>query len=293
MGLTRQGRLGRSARSKPGYFTMSVLVGAAALMIAQAARADAHAVVNTLRTQGCAGNPGIGTTVQRHEALDDVAQELARRSLSDAIKRVGYLAMSSTSFHVRGSREDQEIRRALAERYCAAVNDSRYSELGVFQSGDNTWVVLAAPMPAPPVLDPAAVEQRVLELVNLARAEGRKCGRDTYDAAPPLLLSATLTLVALHHASDMAARGSLGHAGSDGSTSAERITRAGYQWVASGENIAAGQRDADTVVAGWLESPPHCATLMGPSFKEMGIAFALAPSGNPSIYWAQEFGAPQ
>jgi uncharacterized protein YkwD len=90
----------------------------------------------------------------------------------------------------------------------------------------------------------------------------------------------------------MAARGSLCHEGSDGSKSGERITRAGYLWQASGENIAAGQADADAVVAAWLGSPGHCATLMGPFFTETGIAFALAPTKNPSIYWTQVFAAP-
>ena len=79
----------------------------------------------------------------------------------------------------------------------------------------------------------------------------------------------------------------------DGSNSAERITRAGYAWQAAGENIAAGQLSAEAVVAGWLESPGHCATLMGPRFTEMGIAFALAPSRNPPIYWTQLFATPR
>ena len=32
---------------------------------------------------------------------------------------------------------------------------------------------------------------------------------------------------------------------------------------------------------------------MGPQFTEMGVAYALAPSENPAIYWAQVFAAPQ
>jgi uncharacterized protein YkwD len=101
-----------------------------------------------------------------------------------------------------------------------------------------------------------------------------------------------LNEAALRHARDMAERGSLGHQGSDGSQSGDRITRAGYRWRGSGENVAAGQRDADAVVAAWLDSPDHCATLMGPLFTEMGVAFALAPSKNPAIYWAQAFAVP-
>ena len=91
----------------------------------------------------------------------------------------------------------------------------------------------------------------------------------------------------------MAARGKPGHEGSDGSTSGERITRAGYAWAAAGENVAAGQRDADAVVAAWLDSPGHCATLMNARFTATGIAFALAPGKDPAVYWTQLFAAPR
>ena len=67
---------------------------------------------------------------------------------------------------------------------------------------------------------------------------------------------------------------------------------AGYNWRASGENVASGQRDADAVVAAWLESPGHCANIMEPNFTEMGVAFVEVPGANPSIYWAQSFAAP-
>lgn len=71
------------------------------------------------------------------------------------------------------------------------------------------------------------------------------------------------------------------------------MTRAGYEWRGSGENIASGQPDAETVVLGWLDSPGHCATLMEPRFTETGIAFALAPGKNPSVYWTQVFATPR
>ncbi len=152
--------------------------------------------------------------------------------------------------------------------------------------------MLAVRRPREPPLEPFAVRQRVLELVNAARAEGRRCGGDTYAATHPLTLSRALTEAASAHARDMAARGAASHRGSDGSLSGERIARAGYGWRASGENVAAGQPDAESVVAGWLESPGHCATLMAPYFTETGVAFALAPEKDPDIYWTQLFAAP-
>jgi uncharacterized protein YkwD len=148
--------------------------------------------------------------------------------------------------------------------------------------------------PDPPANeDSAAIASRVLELVNAARAEPRRCGRHLFEAAPPLTLAPALAEAASSHARDMAQHLLLDHRGSDGSEPDERVTRAGYRWQAIGENIAAGQPTADAVVATWLDSPAHCANIMEPQFTEMGVAFALAPSGNPAIYWAQVLATPQ
>jgi uncharacterized protein YkwD len=269
------------------------LAGVVALLTAPVVHADPMAVINALRTKGCAGRPAVGAPVRPSTALNDAARELSRKSsLEQALEHSGYPATSSKSFHVRGSREDDAIRRLLASRYCAAVNDPKYEEVGVFGSGDETWIVLAVRRPPEPILEPVAVAWRVLELVNAARAEGRKCGADEYGPTGPVTLSPLLNDAASAHSRDMAARGTLSHRGSGGSLSGDRITRAGYAWQASGENVAAGQDDADAVVAAWLSSPGHCATLMGPYFTEMGVAFALAPSKDPGIYWTQVFAAP-
>jgi uncharacterized protein YkwD len=294
--MERTARSGRNGvgRCERGAIAARALVALAALLAAATARPDPAAVVNAIRIEGCGGRPALGVRVKREAELDDVAREWSRGGrLRNAIERVGYPASTSTSIHVNGVREDAEVRETLAERYCAELNDPQFFELGAYQDGVNTWIVLAARRAGPPDLDANAVETRVLELVNAARAEARRCGGDEYPAAPPLTLDAALGRAAALHASDMAQRGEMTHRGSDGSTSGERMTRAGYTWSASGENVASGQRDADTVVAAWLGSPGHCATLMGQHFTQMGVAFALAPSRNPEIYWAQEFAAPR
>jgi uncharacterized protein YkwD len=273
--------------------TSRLLLGASILVFATAIRADPASVVNALRIEGCNGHAAIGTALQPDATLDDVARALYRKySLEEALRRSGYRAERSTSFHLGGSRDDEPIREILAERYCESVNNPGYEHVGVYGRGDETWIVLAARLPPPPSLDPAAVAQTVLTLTNEARAEARRCGRERFEPASPLMLSETLNLAADGHVRDMAARGAASHEGSDGSNSGDRIRRAGYAWRASGENVAAGQPDADAVVAAWLESPGHCATLMTPQFTEMGIAFALAPSKDPNIYWTQVFATP-
>jgi len=261
-----------------------------------AAWADPADVIDALRLQGCRGAPPIGTDVRRDSALDAAARELANnRELKAAIERVGYPVATSTSFRVRGTRDDEAIKKILGERYCAAVNDPKFTEFGFHQSGDNTWIVMAARAPERfgALRDPAAVTQRVFDLVNAARAEARRCGGAEHPAAPPLSLSTALAAAAAVHSLDMAERGKASHEGSDRSDSGERITRTGYAWLGSGENVAAGQHSAEEAVAAWLDSPGHCATLMEPKFIETGIAFAIAPGKNPDVYWTQVFATPR
>jgi hypothetical protein len=229
------------------------------------------------------------------KTLDDLAHELARGTkLGDAIKRVGYPASAATSLHVKGAPSEDAAQRALAVRYCAEIGDPRYTELGVFRNRDNYWLVLGARRVDPRPLDPAATAARVLELVNAARAEARDCGEGhRFSAAGPLAASSTLAEAARLHSVDMAEHRTLGHPGSDGSAPADRVTREGYEWRGTGENVASGQQTPEAVVAGWLESPGHCANIMEPRFTEMGVAFALAPNQNPNIYWTQVFATPR
>ena len=265
-------------------------------MLPEAVRADPATVVNALRVEGCARVPAVGAPVRRDSVLDAAARELASGGkLQDALARVGYPVASSASFHVRGPRGDAGIRRALEADSCDNVNDAKLAEIGVHQSGDDTWIVMGSrtEIPFTALQDPAAVAGRVLELVNAARAQARQCGPDRFDLAPPLAMATALTAAAAVHSLDMAERGSPGHDGSDGSSAGERITRTGYVWQISGENVAAGQRDAESAVAAWLESPGHCATLMDARFTETGVAFALAPAKNPAVYWTQVFAAPR
>jgi uncharacterized protein YkwD len=273
------------------------LASAAALALAvaaaPAARADLVAKINGLRKNECAGRP-VGPPLHVDDTASNVARELARgNKLSEALKRASYPASTATSLHVKGAQGEDGVRRELAANYCAAIGDRRYSEIGVFRKGDEYWIVLASRKFVPPPLDPAAAAARGLELVNAARAVARDCGSHHFEAARPVTASATLAEVALEHSRDMAEHRKLGHPGSDGSAPADRVTRSGYAWRGTGENVASGQQTADAVVKSWLESPGHCENIMEPRFTEMGVAFALAPEQNPNIYWTQVFATPR
>lgn len=274
------------------YAALRGLACAAALFVSSMAHAQPTAAVNDVRTDGCARQRPAASVAQSAE-LDAVARELARgRELNEALDRVVYPAARSESLYLKGPTDDAAIREVIEDRFCSAVSDPLFTEVGSYREGNETWIVLAARSERPAADDSAAVAERVLELVNEARSEARRCGRRRLDAVPPLTLSRTLNEAALAHASDMARHASFDHRGSDGSQPSERVTRTGYRWRSTGENIAAGQPTADAVVAAWLESPGHCANIMGPQYTEMGVAFGVAPAGNPAVYWAQVFAAP-
>jgi uncharacterized protein YkwD len=120
--------------------------------------------------------------------------------------------------------------------------------------------------------------QQVVALVNQQRAAGG-CG--------PVAVNAKLTQAAQLHSEDQAAHNTMSHTGSDGSSPWDRTKRAGYP-NAIGENVAAGYRDAEAVMTGWMNSPGHRANIMNCSAKAIGVGVAKSSGG--TIYWTQDFG---
>lgn len=266
----------------------------AALLLSMSARAELIDIVNGIRSTGCERRAPVATRVERDAALDTAAGLIARGSKIDAaLIKAGYRATSATSINIGGIAGDAAIRAALADSFCAKVNNAAYTAIGSYARGNEVWLVLAQRFEAVATSDARSVAARVLALVNDARKQDRRCGRKKMSATHALTLSATLTKAAAAHAADMAAHSFMGHDGSDGSTSGERVRRAGYAWRVVGENVAAGQPDAETVVKAWLDSPGHCSNIMNPLFTEMGVAFANAPNSDLLILWAQEFGTPE
>ncbi|WP_435017156.1 CAP domain-containing protein [Tundrisphaera sp. TA3] len=141
-------------------------------------------------------------------------------------------------------------------------------------------VVLACPASGedPPRPDPVVVE--LVEAHNRERAEAK---------LPPLTLEPKLQTAALKHAQDMAEHETMSHEGSDKSTPAQRVEKAGYIYRKTAENVAWGQPDVATVMKGWMESPHHKENILG-DYTEIGVARAMAANGAP--YWSVSFGRP-
>ncbi len=128
--------------------------------------------------------------------------------------------------------------------------------------------------------------------MNAARASGADCGsRGMFAATTPLAWNAALTQAALVHSDDMVAHNFFSHTGSDGSSAGARATAAGYDWRTWGENIAAGQASVPSVVQGWMASPGHCANIMRPTFRDIGMACVSGGASNAyRTYWTMVLG---
>ena len=274
--------------------SIRLIIALSALLSSTAVRAELIDVVNDIRSSGCEKRAAAATSVESVAALDVAAGLIARGSKIDAaLIKSGYRATSATSINIGGVSGDAAIREVLAGGFCDKVNNAAYRAIGTYVRGKEFWLVLAQPFEAVAASDSRAVAQRVLDLVNDARTHQRRCGRKRMSATQPLTLSPVLTRAAAAHAADMAKNDFMGHRGSDGSDAGERVRRAGYVWRSVGENVAAGQPDAETVVKAWLDSPGHCENIMSPLFREMGVAFVAAPQSELRMLWAQEFAAPQ
>ncbi|WP_322747034.1 CAP domain-containing protein [Streptomyces fagopyri] len=135
----------------------------------------------------------------------------------------------------------------------------------------------AARLGAPDAAAPGSrVVDHVVALVNRARGKA---------GCSPVTLNAKLSKAARRHSADMAGHRNMSHRGSDGSGPGRRITRAGYDWSAYGENVAYGYSTAAAVMAAWMSSPGHRRNILTCGFTEIGVGLA-----QPGSYWTQDFG---
>lgn len=259
--------------------------------LSSVAVADIDKGVNAIRQRGCDSKAGGREALRRSRGLDEVAREWSKGGrLHEAIARTEYRVADSSSMQIEGAKSERALLQIVASNYCETVLNPEFTEIGVYERGDTTWIVVAAPLMLPKADDMPKVAARVLELVNEARAKPRNCGSRSFPKVPPLTLSPVLSRAALAHAKDMSAHKLFEHRGSDGSMPADRVLRAGYNWQAVGENIAEGAANAEVVVQGWLKSPGHCVNIMSPQYREMGLAYFTDFAHKGDIYWAQTFG---
>lgn len=130
--------------------------------------------------------------------------------------------------------------------------------------------------------------------INAVRAAGASCGsRGAFAATGALAWHAALHEAAAAHSVDMATRNYVSHTSPEGTGPGQRIAAAGYDARAWAENIAAGHPGVDAVVAGWVASDGHCANLMNPNLRELGLACVRGSGTTYSTYWTLKLAAPR
>jgi uncharacterized protein YkwD len=265
---------------------------AACLAGAATCRADVLSDVQSLREGGCGGLLPPAKALHRSALLDHAAREWAAAGLelATAVERSGYRAQAMAGLRISGPEVStlQNLRRSR----CATVSDRSLNDIGIYQRGLDTWLLMASASVVPTSAQLPVLSARVLELVNQARANGARCGERSFGPAPPVKFSRLLANVAYDHAADMATQDYFEHKDPAGHTPADRVRAAGYREKLVGENIAYGPQSADEVVKGWMDSPGHCENIMDLRFGEMGVAFAAGHGDKGGLYWVQVLAAP-
>jgi uncharacterized protein YkwD len=133
-------------------------------------------------------------------------------------------------------------------------------------------------------------EDETLTLTNQRRAMGAVCGDRAFGPASPLTMDAALRKAAREHSRDMGSRRYFDHGSPEGRSPDDRMRAAGWSGRSSGENIFGGPPTAAAVVDGWMKSPGHCANLMSPGYRVIGVGYADVPGSPLGHYWTQDFG---
>jgi uncharacterized protein YkwD len=159
-------------------------------------------------------------------------------------------------------------------------------------------VLVAAPTAAPAqsanVERRASLEAAVVKALNRVRADA---------GLKPLRSAPSLRTAARGHSEAMLELGFFSHESADGTAFSERIrrhyTNRGWRTWSVGEALLASAGttiEPDAIVEAWLESPPHRAIILSPTWRDAGIGALFAPDapkefgGSATIVVTADFG---
>lgn len=269
------------------------LMAAAAHAASTSVETQIVAALNLERARGCAGQPGVGVPMREEPRLNRAAEQSPPPKGHSLDVLSGFRAVRWSVIRIQGLREARPLAAAVAKVACERLLDGDFTAVGIHQAGRQSTIVFAAPFVSPAPGTEAAVAARVLQLVNEARSQPRSCGDKQMLPAPPLRYSTVLAGVAQRFSEDMAQHSYMAHRGRDGSMVDDRVNRSGYRWRHLAENLASGQATPEQVVQSWLNSPGHCASLMGSQYQETGVAYAYNDASRDGMYWTQVFAWPR
>lgn len=125
-----------------------------------------------------------------------------------------------------------------------------------------------------------------VEVETLANGHRVSMGLSALQADP------ALREVSRAHSVHMGLHPFFAHQNPELDTPLQRARSAGIPFASWGENIAAGQATAATVLADWLSSPGHKQNLERPDWTHHGVGYAYEASGGYHHYWTHSFRIP-
>jgi uncharacterized protein YkwD len=152
----------------------------------------------------------------------------------------------------------------------------------------------AAGQPSAGAFEPCIDEQQLqqaVEQLNALRRHAAPCA-GTSPSMQRLSWEARLAASAHEQAMDLAAQDKLSHTDSRNRGFGVRLRSVGYASAGAGENLAAGQNTIDDTLQAWLASPSHCANLMQPEYRDVGLACVQRRGSRYERFWVAHFGVP-
>ena len=150
---------------------------------------------------------------------------------------------------------------------------------------------LTAACAAPPAPDGARVIGAFeTDAVRVAHVDALNAFRSE-QGLQPVQLSARLTAAAATQARDMSVQKRAWHFGSDGTSPADRVERAGFAGEFLGENISESFDDEIEVLQSWINAPSSRAVLSAPEADSVGFAWYQEAGGK--LWWVQVLGDSQ
>lgn len=164
--------------------------------------------------------------------------------------------------------------------FSVGCGDGEFFNDGRTGNGGTGGLVCGAPDPDTVALD--AEEQRFLQLLNQHRAD---------NGLPAVSACTSLNRAAQRHSEDMRDQNYFDHSGLDGSNPSSRACDACFEGCQSngfGENIAAGNSDAEATFDQWRNSSGHNANMLGDRYLVVGLGRATG-GGAYGTYWTNVF----
>lgn len=119
------------------------------------------------------------------------------------------------------------------------------------------------------------------QVVNLVNSERAAQGLGKLRA------DSQLSRLAQMKAEDMARNGYFSHTSPTYGSAFDMLKTYGVTYKSAGENIAMGQRTAQSVMNSWMNSPGHRANILSSQYSQIGVG--VAENGKGTIYWVQLF----